>query len=87
MKNLREVALKSMKNKSIRYFISKNEEGKDIKYGITILEICSGKKYEEKIENISNSESFVLNLIDFLYDNAIDTAHFKDIVEDFTLIN
>ncbi len=86
MEIIREITLKSMENKIIRYFILKNCESAFIKYGIGIQEVCDGKFNEEKIENISSNKDFVLELIDYLCDHAIDTTHFRDIVEDFNLL-
>ncbi len=83
MEMIREITLKSMNNKIVRYYILENCESGQNKYGIGILEIFNGITKEEKVENISGSKTFVLNLIDYLCDNAVDTAHLEDIVVDF----
>lgn len=84
MQIIKEVKLKSMGNKIIQYKLLTNKTYENkIMYGIAVSE-KSGDNiiFEEKIEDISNDKSFVLNLINYLSDNAVDTAHFKDVIED-----
>ncbi len=52
-------------------------------YGIQIKEFYKDNYFEELIEDISSNKTFVYNLITYLYENGIDTVHFKDIVEDY----
>lgn len=83
MQIIKEVNLSSMKNKTIRYAILESKVENKIAYGIYISENINGTVLEEKIERISESKDFVLNLINYLSENVIDTAHFKDIVGDY----
>ena len=61
---------------------------KDTFYGIK-LTLKSKKINEEVIINrISKEKTVVKNLLEYLYENSIDTIHFKDIVDDYmSLIN
>lgn len=88
MQPIKEVILKSMGDKVIRYFllVDHNDGGKTM-YGICILEEINGTSLKEKIEGISENKDFVLELINYLSENVIDTAHFKDIVEDYNVFS
>ncbi len=60
---------------------STTEDGKA--YGIEVVLTSSKVNERVKIENISNDKDVVLKLLTYLYENAVDTIHFKDIVEDY----
>ncbi len=83
METIKEIVLKSMGNKTIHYRILENNKSGKTKYGIEICESYKDSTLKETIENISNSKEDVLNLINYLSENVIDTAHFKDVVEDY----
>ncbi|MBQ2672121.1 MAG: hypothetical protein IJG00_04890 [Clostridia bacterium] len=84
IKNLYEKNFSSL-NKTVFYNLVKTKsEGKD-SFGIQI--VTKLRNYEEKeiINDISRKEDFVKKIINYLYENAVDTTHFKDVVEDYIL--
>ncbi len=83
METIKEIVLKSMDSKTVRYSVVKSNECGKLKYGIEVCESCKNGTLKETVDNISDSKKEVLNLIDYLSENVIDTAHFKDIVEDY----
>ena len=83
MKIIKEIILKSMGNKTIRYNMLESKINGKTTYGIKIYEKYKERALEEAIEGISDSKEDVLNLINYLSENVVDTAHFKDIVEDY----
>lgn len=52
-------------------------------YGIEIMLKSKNKNEDLKISDISKDKNIVVNLIKYLYENSVDTIHFKDIVEDY----
>lgn len=83
METIKKIVLKSMNNKMVSYSIIKNnKEGKTI-YGIEIRENHKNYTLKETVEDISDNKKYVLNLVNYLSENVIDTAHFKDIVKDY----
>lgn len=85
MQIIKEIILKSMNNKTIRYGILESKENNDIKYGIGIYETYKGNTMNETFNDISDKKEVVINLINYLSENAVDTAHFKDIIEDYII--
>ena len=62
---------------------SKLSKEKDIFYGIK-LSLKSQKINEEIIiDRISQDKSVAEDLLEYLYENSVDTIHFKDIVDDY----
>ncbi len=85
IKNLCEKKLSAMNNKVIKYNVCESKCDSQMHYGIQIVEDVGENHNEETIEGISTSENFVYNLLSYLYDNIIDTVHFRDIVDDYIL--
>lgn len=86
METIKEIVLKSMNNKTVRYDILENRKNGKISYGIKIFENYNGNVQEEVAENISDNKETVLKLINYLSENVIDTAHFKDVIEDYEFL-
>lgn len=63
----------------INYYLCEN----DSKYGIEIMIETKNENEISQISNISKNKNFVVTLIKHLYENAIDTIHFKDVVDDY----
>ena len=82
MQIIKKSILKSM-GKTICYGVLENNNNGKISYGIEISETYKNKTQNEKIENISDNKNTVIDLINYLSENVVDTAHFKDIVEDY----
>ena len=63
----------------VNYFITKNEEN----YGIKIEKEINGKlKDEAEVNDISNNENVVRNIIDELISNNNDLEQMKYVIED-----
>lgn len=52
-------------------------------YGIELILRSSSINESVKVEDISQDKTEVLNLIDCLSENGIDTIHFRDVIEDY----
>lgn len=52
-------------------------------YGIELTLSSDSLNEKVKMDNISNDKEMVVELIDYLYENAVDTIHAKDVVEDY----
>lgn len=85
IKNLLEKSITMMNNKIIKYNICEHKHDNQIHYGIQIIE-KNGRNYKEEIiKGISPNKNFVYSLLLYLYENIIDTVHFKDIVNDYMM--
>ena len=82
IKNIYQKSIPCM-NKTIKYEMLETFYDDCICYGIQIKEFYKDNYFEELIEDISSNKAFVNNLITYLYENAVDTVHFKDIIEDY----
>ena len=83
VENLYEKSLHSMANKTIRYNLCETSDGDINHYEVQICENSPKINREETIESISPDKKFVCELIEYLCENVIDTAHFNDIVQDY----
>jgi hypothetical protein len=72
-----------MGGKVIDYNVCEDEHDNAIHYGIQVTDRTGEDYNEEMIEDISPSKDFIYNLLMYLYENSIDTVHFRDIVEDY----
>lgn len=70
---------KFLGGRTLKYSILENCNNS---YGINLSVLSKNNTEEVYVENISNNKNFIINLISILYENAIDTIHFKDIIED-----
>lgn len=54
-------------------------------YGIKISSVVgdSDEREDTAVELISRDKEIVEKLIEYLYENSVDTIHFKDVVEDY----
>ena len=84
IKNLYEKNFSSL-GKTVFYNLVKTQDEGENSFGIQI--VTKSRSYEEKetIKDISQKEDFVKKIINYLYENAVDTTHFKDVVEDYIL--
>ena len=69
--------------RTINYNLCENTIENQLIYGIEIVSFSNDTKEIEKIENVSYEKDKVMKLITLLYENAVDTTHFKDVVEDY----
>ncbi len=75
--------LTALNEKTIEYkIISEKFENKTC-YGIQVSEKSEKFSNSESIKNISDSFELVKKIALCLFENSIDTSHFKDIVEDY----
>ena len=63
----------------IDYYLCENDNN----YGIEIMLKTKKENESLQIDNISTNKDIVVDLIKHLYENSIDTIHFKDIVDDY----
>lgn len=84
IKNLYEKNFSSL-NKTVFYNLVKTKSEGEDSFGIQI--VTKTENYEEKeiIKDISQKEDFVKKMIKYLYENAVDTTHFKDVIDDYIL--
>lgn len=84
IKNMHEKIFSSLE-KTVFYNLIWTECEGNKSFGIQI--ITKTKSYTEKeiIKDISLNENFVIKIINYLYENAVDTLHFKDVTEDYIL--
>ena len=52
-------------------------------YGIELVLRSNSINESVKVEDISQDKKEVLNLIECLSENGIDTIHFRDVIEDY----
>ena len=52
-------------------------------YGIELILRSNSINESVKVEDISRDKTEVLNLIDCLSENGVDTIHFRDVIEDY----
>lgn len=74
---------KSLNQRVLEYSLCENESEDGKSYGIQLASNSKNSSERITIENISSKKDFIINLINILYENSIDTIHFKDIVEDY----
>ena len=70
-------------NRTLKYNLCENKGENGLYYGIQLVVSSQDNTEEVAIENISEDKQYVLNLITYLYENAIDTIHFKDVIIDY----
>ncbi len=84
IKNLHEKNFFSL-GKTVFYNLIQAEfEGKS-SFGIQVITKAASYSEEEIIKDISPNEDFVKKIINYLYENAVDNTHFKDVTEDYIL--
>ncbi len=86
IKNIYMLNQKNSLGRVIEYNLYESGDISEKYYGIQVKLISDKVKEEIKIENISCDINFVMNIIDYLYENAVDTVHCKDIIEDYILL-
>lgn len=71
--------------KTIRYSIVEKLIDGFVHYGIKISSVVgdSDEREDTAVELISRDKEIVEKLIEYLYENSVDTIHFKDVVEDY----
>ena len=69
--------------RTLIYSLCKSKNKEESQYGIQLVMTSEKEKEEVMIQDISNNKNYVMNLITYLYENAIDTIHLKDVVEDY----
>lgn len=74
---------KTLNQRVLEYSLCENESENGKSYGIQLVSNSRNSNEKIIIENISSKKDFVINLINILHENCIDTIHFKDIVEDY----
>lgn len=74
---------KTLNQRVLEYSLCENESEDGKLYGIQLASNSKNSNEKITIENISSKKDFVVNLINILHENCIDTIHFKDIVEDY----
>ena len=84
IKNLQEKNFSSLK-KTVFYNLTWVEYEGEKSFGIQIITKTKDYTEEEIIKNISSNEDFVKKIINYLFENAVDTIHFKDVTEDYIL--
>lgn len=84
IKNLQEKNFSSLK-KTVFYNLTWVEYKGGKSFGIQIITKAKDYTEEEIIKNISSNEDFVKKIINYLFENAVDTIHFKDVTEDYIL--
>lgn len=77
--------LTSMEGKKIEYRITTGEKDGCEQYGIQVITDTKDYHEEEAVDMISPDKNFVKEIITYLYQNSIDTIHFKDVLEDYIL--
>ena len=82
IKNLYEKNFSSLE-KTVFYNLTCDKFGGKKNWGIQIITKTNGYAEEETIKNISLDEKFVKKIINYLYENSVDTIHFKDVIEDY----
>lgn len=79
--------LTTLRKKTIEYSIFSEKFENKTSYGISVSEKCEHFSNYESIKNISSDFESVNKLAKCLAESAIDTSHFKDIVEDYIVLN
>ncbi len=77
--------LSSMEGKKIDYKITTYEKDGCKQYGIQVVTDAKDYHEEESVDMISPDKNFVEEIIKYLYQNSVDTIHFKDVLEDYIL--
>lgn len=77
--------LTSMEGKRIEYRITTCEKDGSEHYGIQVITDAKDYREDEAVDMISPDKNFVEEIITYLYQNSIDTVHFKDVLEDYIL--
>lgn len=85
IKNIYRLNQKNSLNRTIEYNLEENVRDNQILYGLEVKLISSKINEKVKIEDISNDVNFVMNIINYLYENAIDTVHCRDVIDDYIL--
>lgn len=84
IKNLHEKNFSTL-GKTVFYNLAKTESAGKNYFGIQIITQAKDYLDEETIKDISPNEDFVKKIINYLYENAVDNTHFKDVTEDYIL--
>ena len=79
--------LTALKEKTIEYSIFSEKFENKTSYGISVSEKSENFSNYESIKNISSDFESVNKLTKCLAENAIDTLQFRDIVEDYIVLN
>ena len=77
--------LSYMDGKKIEYKITTCEKDNCEQYGIQVITDAKDYHEEDTVNAISPDKNFVEEIITYLYQNSIDTIHFKDVLEDYIL--
>lgn len=77
--------LTSMEGKKIEYRITACEKDGCEQYGIQVITDAKDYHEEETVDMISPDKDFVKEIITYLYQNSVDTVHFKDVLDDYIL--
>jgi len=85
IKNIYKLNQKNFLNRTIEYNLEENKKDNQILYGLEVKLISDKITEKVKIEDISNDINFVMNIMNYLYENAVDTIHCKDVIEDYML--
>lgn len=86
IKKIYSLNQKNSLSRIIEYNLCESNDINKKFYGIQVKLISEAIKEEIKIEDISFNLDFVMNIINYLYENAVDTVHCKDIIEDYILL-
>lgn len=70
------------KQETIDYNIVENIANDKIFYGIEIISYNKLSRVKDSFFNISDSKKFVMDLICYLYENAVKISTCKDIIDD-----
>lgn len=82
-KKIHELNQTWLGRRTLKYNLCETENEEGLQYGIQLIVNSESQKEEIAIENISNNKQYVLDLITYLYENAIDTIHFRDVIIDY----
>ncbi len=86
IKNIYSLNQKNSLDRVMEYNLCESGDLNEKYYGIQVKLISEKINEEIKIEDISCDMNFVMNIIDYLYENAVDIVHCKDIIEDYMLL-
>ena len=82
-KKIHELNQTWLGRRTLKYNLCETQSEDGLQYGIQLIVNSENQKEEIAIENISNNKQYVLDLITYLYENAIDTIHFRDVIIDY----
>lgn len=73
-------------SRTINYDLVKSRFGNKNFYGIHITSCNKGDFFEDMVMNISSDKNFVLDILKYFYENAVDIMNFKDVLNDIFYI-